>query len=127
MNVITIFVFINLFVAILIENFYLAQNNGNLEREDPELFSYLKFCFTNYIIVLIKINNKSEIKNKIKIAEEQLKPTYVNSIDLHQMDKLVIRWKKVLRIFHLDPGPDGKFSLKMTKCFYLKIKKMRIR
>ena len=41
-NVIITFVLINIFVSILISNFDLARLDNQLDREDPEMFNYLK-------------------------------------------------------------------------------------
>ena len=74
-NIIIIFIFINLMVAILLENLHLAQKDENLERQDPELFSYLKSLFTYYIIDWIRGSNKSNVKlqNLNRIEEIGLK------------------------------------------------------
>ena len=95
-NIIIVFVFINLFVAILIENFYFVQNNENLESEDPELFLYLKSLVNYYIIDWIKSKNKNEINN----IKSNLKDNKNNAI-LHRIDNLVIRFKRVKHIFFL--------------------------
>ena len=45
----------------------------------------------------------------------------------HKDNVYSIKLNRFGAIFHLDPGPEGEFSLKMKKYFYLKIKKKRIR
>jgi hypothetical protein len=63
-NIVILFVFINLFVAILIENLHLTQKNKDLDREDPNLFSYLKWQFLYFINKLAHKFNVCSIKEK---------------------------------------------------------------
>ena len=50
-NIFVVYILVNIFVSILIEYYHLARIDEELERNDPELFSYLKniamgfFCF----------------------------------------------------------------------------------
>jgi hypothetical protein len=52
-NICIVFIMISTFISILIENYNLAQNDHELDEEDPELFNYLRsllvsvlFCFS---------------------------------------------------------------------------------
>ena len=48
-NIFIIFVMINIFVSILIDNLHLAYNDQELDKEDPEFFSYLKTLFNSVV------------------------------------------------------------------------------
>ena len=88
-NVIVIFVFLNLLVAILIENFHLSQNDVSLDRDDPELFSYLKSLFSLYFGDWFKRRKQNEKTNG------NLKDISI----LNRFDSILIRIRTVFLIF----------------------------
>ncbi len=87
-NIVILFVFINLLVAILIENLHLTQKNKDLDREDPNLFSYLKWQLLYFINKLGKKCNLCRTKERI-LSENKKEPI------LFRFNRLFNRLKKV--------------------------------
>jgi len=75
-------------VAILIENLHLTQKNKDLDREDPNLFSYLKWQLLYFINKLGKKCNLCRTKERI-LSENKKEPI------LFRFNRLFNRLKKV--------------------------------
>jgi hypothetical protein len=91
-NIVILFVFINLLVAILIESLHAVQNDAHLDDEDPDLYLYLKTMFGSQLWILIKtigINRRINEPDESKLRDDS-KETI-----LERFNKLVIRLKKV--------------------------------
>ena len=97
-NIVVVFVMINIFVSILIENFHLACQDQQLDEEDPELLSYLKavaksvfFCF--------------------KKNDDEPKPVYFDFWDSlpNRFEEILQRYKQVKLDSFLNPSPTSNY------------------
>jgi hypothetical protein len=84
-NVIVVFTLINIFIVILTDHFKEAKLCGDLERVDPDLFSYFKF-------MLDGLFEKQE--TDAKTAKEYKKHDHINSFSV-KIEDLVLKFDKV--------------------------------
>ena len=101
-NVIIVFSLTNLLVSILAEYFELAQQDQELEREDPELFTYL----ANYLLFW---------KSSSVLSENPIYRTHINTMD-QKFEKIIRRFKSVSFFVSIN-----KKYLKKSNIIFLKL------
>ena len=71
-NVFIVFVMVNVFVTILIDGFELARKDKELERQDPDLFIYIKSILREFIELFKRDASNSSVKIASGILSEKV-------------------------------------------------------